>query len=331
MIPDHIMSDPHIRRNWRVLLVDLDSTIPNLALMKVARYYMRLGIRVGFDIENPDEVYISVIFKENAHKVAEYLEKYLCAYFDIGGCGWDLDKKLHPDIENEKPYYKLYPECDTSYVFSTRGCSRNCSFCIVSRKEGSVHTHHDPWDMMDRFHDKMTFLDNNILADLDRFYEVSEWCIGQKIKVDFKSGFDIRYLTPEIVAQIKRMKHFKPIKFAYDDSSQYYTRKVIEEISMLRAGGINPRSCLFYVYIDSDEQLEDAVARCNILKNRGATAFTMVNRDVDQTEGLKKIRRYTRPWFFWSSNFPYTRDGTPLVLPDLLAGLDDLRLPNEVI
>lgn len=52
-----------------VLLVNVDSTIPNLALMKISQYHKQKGDNVGFNIENPDMIYISCIFKKNKEKV----------------------------------------------------------------------------------------------------------------------------------------------------------------------------------------------------------------------------------------------------------------------
>ena len=52
----------------RILLVDIDSTIPNLALMKVSAHYKALGHEVGFNVENPTKIYASTIFTRNRHK-----------------------------------------------------------------------------------------------------------------------------------------------------------------------------------------------------------------------------------------------------------------------
>jgi radical SAM superfamily enzyme YgiQ (UPF0313 family) len=47
-----------------------------------------------------------------------------------------LKKVLPDEIENLKPDYSLYPGFDYSIGFSTRGCFRNCHFCVVPEKEG---------------------------------------------------------------------------------------------------------------------------------------------------------------------------------------------------
>ena len=50
----------------RIRLVDIDSIIPNLALMQISAHHKKFGDVVGFDVENPDIVYVSCIFDKNA-------------------------------------------------------------------------------------------------------------------------------------------------------------------------------------------------------------------------------------------------------------------------
>jgi hypothetical protein len=56
-----------------VLLLDVDSLIPNLALMKLSRFHknsrdhvtLQRGLNISTRIEKPDIVYISCIYKKN--------------------------------------------------------------------------------------------------------------------------------------------------------------------------------------------------------------------------------------------------------------------------
>lgn len=120
----------------KVLLIDMDSTIPNLALMKVSAYHKSKGDEVGFHVYDPDKVYCSIIFKKNKHKADGLRFLYPDAELDIGGSGYDLHKVLPPEIESMTPDYSLYPENQSYYGFTTRGCIRHCPFCIVHDKEG---------------------------------------------------------------------------------------------------------------------------------------------------------------------------------------------------
>lgn len=71
----------------KVLLIDVDSTIPNLALMKISAYHKARGDEVGFNISDPDKIYASVIFKKNRHHVDGLRMFYPNAELDIGEIG----------------------------------------------------------------------------------------------------------------------------------------------------------------------------------------------------------------------------------------------------
>jgi len=133
----------------KVLLIDADQTrhdlrlvrkglkrfFPNLALMKISAYWKFHGHEVGFNITDPDMVYISCVFTWNRYKVAA-ATMYPKAQINIGGSGIDLNKELPVAIDEMPPDYSLYGITNTSYGFTSRGCIRNCHFCIVHAKEG---------------------------------------------------------------------------------------------------------------------------------------------------------------------------------------------------
>jgi hypothetical protein len=107
---------------------------------------------------------------------------------DIGGSGYDLHKELPPEIESCPPDYSLYPRNKSSIGFASRGCLRTtktCPWCIVPLKEGFYHRTQHPSDWYNPSYKKITFLDNNILADKPYFYEIIDWCIEKKLEVWF--------------------------------------------------------------------------------------------------------------------------------------------------
>jgi radical SAM superfamily enzyme YgiQ (UPF0313 family) len=138
----------------RILLVDADSKIPNLALMKISAWHKEHGDNVallrGSQIvlsDKPDKVYASIVFKKNAHALDHLSSAYPDINIDIGGSGYDLKKELPSEMENMKPDYSLYPEYDYSIGFSSRGCFRDCHFCVVPIKEGMFRkvNHPENW------------------------------------------------------------------------------------------------------------------------------------------------------------------------------------------
>lgn len=295
----------------KVLLIDADSTIPNLALMKISAYHKSRGDIVGFDVTDPDKVYCSIIFKKNRHMADGLRFMYPDAELDIGGSGYDLKKILPEEIERMTPDYSIYPDNHSYYGFSSRGCIRHCPFCIVHDKEGSFRrVYETQGDALESFigeggtMTEITFLDNNILAD-------KEWFIGMcdtlhknypKLKVDFNQGLDVRLLDEDMAHALSTLRPINDWKFAFDMMS--YMSHVIKGIEILNKAGIKVRNkCIFYVYVDSDEDIPDAVARARILKENGATAYAMLNLDCEHTKRMKAFKRWTRPWIFWSCDF----------------------------
>ncbi len=93
----------------KILLIDADSTIPNLALMKLSAYWKGKGYTVdlitlkipyypsrikkhhNIDTSGYEKAYCSVVFCGNA----EYIHG---ENIDFGGTGVDIDKKLPDNI-----------------------------------------------------------------------------------------------------------------------------------------------------------------------------------------------------------------------------------------
>jgi len=289
----------------RVRLVDVDSKIPNLALMKLSAYHKAQGDNVGFDIVDPDLVHASVIFKKNKHLVDGLQFWYPSAQINIGGPGYDLHSRLPDEIEHIKPDYALYPDIDYSMGFSTRGCFRNCHFCIVPEKEGKFIRAAHPQEWYNPEFDKIVFLDNNILADREWFFEVTDWCIEKNLSVWFTQGLDIRLLDQEVAEQLLRMKVWKGIFFAWDHIEDEGIVK--EKIALLTDAGFSNsklrHDVQFYVYVDDDSEYESGVYRSRELKKLDCNSFVMFNIDKEATERIKLLQRWTiRKELYWTKD-----------------------------
>jgi hypothetical protein len=159
----------------KILLVSIDSKIPNLALMKISAYHKWLGDSVGFDIQEPDMVYISCIFKKNAGQARGISTFYPDAEIVLGGCGINLDNSLPSYIELMKPDYNLYLST-FSQGYTTRGCVNKCGFCIVPEKEGKIRIAQHPSEFADSRFNTMMIMDNNLLGAPDYWQkEVFDW------------------------------------------------------------------------------------------------------------------------------------------------------------
>lgn len=283
----------------RVSLIDVDSKIPNLALMKISAYHKFKGDTVGFNLSNPDKIYASIVFKKNNGKAKNgHLSSVPIVY---GGSGYDLNSKLPREIEFIKPDYDLYPS-EYSQGFTSRGCNRNCYFCIVPKKEGYFTIHQHPDQFYDDRFKEIMLMDNNILLNWAWARQILNWCIDHSLKVNMTQGYDIRLVDQEIADLILQC-HNGMVKFAFDDSK---LEKIIrEKIQMLTDLGFNLKNNVaFYCYCDNDSMFEDTLYRCNVLKSLGVNADVMYNCDKPKTKRIKDLMKWSwRKQLFWSIPF----------------------------
>ena len=284
------------------LLIDVDSTMPNLALMHLSTWRKGLGIETGFHVSDPDEVWASIVFRKNRHLADGLRHFYPNARIDVGGGGYDLHKSLPPEVDLMMPDYSLYPECDCDVGFSTRGCNRACYFCVVSEKEGKFRINQHPSEFHDPSHRKIVLLDNDILWDKDWFFEVTQWILDNGMTVDFNQGLDLRLMDRDIARRIAELRPIDWWHFAFDSLS--YQDSVIEGIRMLKDAGVDIRHrANVYVYLHDDSQVEDALERCEILRGLNALPYVMVNKEAEYTRRMTDLKRWCRPQIFFSTEF----------------------------
>lgn len=302
-----IYDDWRERERERILLIDIDSKIPNLALMKISAYHKALGDTVGFDTTDPTRAYISCIFKKNKAKAdgAALMLKLQCPdiEIDIGGPGYSLTKILPDAIEGQRPDYDLYPGTDFSIGFTTRGCVRKCPFCIVPIKEGYLHRVARIEDIHDPRHSSIKLLDNNVLADMDNFRRIADYCIEHDLKVDLSQGLDARLLTAEAATILKDLRPMKTWTFAFDSLS--YRPAVERSVRLLKEAGINVRGLVqYYVYCDDSSGeygIESAIERCRLLKEWNTNPWVMLNIDRKPTKAMRHLKRWAnQKQIFWS-------------------------------
>jgi len=269
----------------RILLVDADSKdgFPNLALMKISAWHKEQGHSVelikGIPTTAPlngyDKTYLSCIFFQNRDRVLDYASQLDNVV--LGGSGIDLDMRLDDDIEHIMPDYSLY-DLDFSMGFTSRGCIRNCGFCIVPEKEGKIRDHAPISEFHDPEHKKIVLLDNNFLAS-PRWQRNLSYIQGEGLKVNFNQGLDIRLLTEEMAYQLAHTKYYnwtfkiRGLHFAFDDMR--YEEDVWKGIDLLENAGINLAHCLFYVLIGYNTTEDQDLYRIRSLYERGVHPYVM--------------------------------------------------------
>lgn len=207
----------------KIGLIDVDGhNFPNLALMKISRYWKNQGASVLWytPFEHFDIVYMSKVFTftqdfSQCITNADRIEK--------GGTGYKLyDKNLPKEIDQLQPDYTIYSHIvddHSAYGFLTRGCIRKCKWCIVPKKEGSLRPYMDIEQIAIEGRNNITLMDNNILAS-DYGLEQIEKIIKLQLRVDFNQDMDCRLVTEDIAQMLVRVKWLKYIRFACDTSAE---------------------------------------------------------------------------------------------------------------
>jgi len=288
-----------------VLLVDIDSKIPNLALMKISAWHKAQGNIVGFDIGNPDKVYISCIFKKNAEQARGIATYYPDAQINIGGCGIDLKNTLSDEIELIKPDYDLY-QTTYSQGYTSRGCPNKCGFCIVPEKEGKIRIAQHPSEFHDPRFDTCMIMDNNLFGTPNYWQKkVFDWFENTSTKMLSPQGWDARLLTEKRWNRLQSIKHAAAIHFAWDDVKD--EKHIVRAIEVMKQGGITDghlrRNISFYVLAGyGSSTFEDALYRCTRLKELGTQSFVMPYHKKDKR--INALARWAnRPWLYWSMPF----------------------------
>ena len=192
----------HALSTKTILLLDIDSRLPNLALMKIAGYYRKKGYRIKLArkqafYKGPEMVFASCVYNQpsSLQRIKE-LQAYYGSHMECGGSGIDLHKRLPEEIEQAEPDYDLYPELqDRRIGFLTRGCPYKCSFCIVPVKEGMPRRVQDV-EALARRRDKLILLDDNILA-YPGCEELLEEMVRRRIRVNFNQTLDLSLIDAE--------------------------------------------------------------------------------------------------------------------------------------
>lgn len=222
---------------------------PNLVCMKLSAYYKENGNQVELktDYQNLDcydKVFISKVFTDTI--IPDGIINL--PNVEYGGTGFFYDKapKLPEKIEHIKPDYYLYDTwvaeklqnggkrkdytyyLDYSIGFLTRGCFRQCKFC-VNRNYTKCVTHSNVLEFMDESRPKLCFLDDNFFACLN-WKEIIEQVKSTGKKFQFKQGLDERLLTDEKIKELITWKYDGDYIFAFDNIED---KNIIEEKARL--------------------------------------------------------------------------------------------------
>jgi len=271
----------------RIGLIDVDghNGFPNLALMRLSAYHKAHGDAVewwmGFG-GHYDRVYMSKVFtfspdEESVIDADEIVR---------GGTGYKDYGALPPEIEATAPDYSIYPQFTQAIGFLTRGCIRNCPWCIVPKKEGAIKPA-STWRQIKRPGSRdIIFLDNNVLAHDHGLTQIEE--MGhEKVWVDFNQGLDARLITPEIARLLAKLHWIRFVRLSCDTAAML---PVIEQATayMREAGIAKSRFWCYMLVTDVAEAEQRALA----LDAMGVTPFAQPYRDYDSGEPSEEQRHF---------------------------------------
>jgi len=284
----------------KVLLVDVDSTkFPNLALMKWSGFHERIGNSVFFRRPcSPDEVYISCVFSKNASIARGIATMFPDARIYLGGAGLN-DAVLPHEVEHAMPDYSLYG-IDYSVGYLTRGCIRNCPWCIVPKIEGGFKEHAELDEFLEPRHRKVVLMDNNLLAS-ERVHEILSALWLRKLSVCFTQGLDIRLVTPDIARLLSRIRgrtrswKTGAFYFSWDDPDE--ESEVIEGISNLKKLGVK-RKLIFYILVGFNTSWEDDWHRVDTLIKLGCNPFVMRYNHRTDDLNLNKLSKWVNKMYY---------------------------------
>ena len=268
-----------VEKMSKVVLIQIDGKEPNLALMKLAKFHENKKDDVMFvDLSTlkGDIFYGSKIF--------------------MGGSGYNLKAKLPKGIEELVPDYDKFG-LDYSVGFTSRGCFRNCDFCIVRKKEGFIHDVKTNWITKQ----KVKPYDNNFLA-CPTWKEKLQYFIDTKAKVCFNQGLDLRLVDEEKAEMLAKLNYrddsfkTKRLYFAWDNIKD--EEAVFKGVKYILEAGIKPTHLMLYMIVNNGEKMTDNLYKIAKMKELGIKPYVMVKNKLTADPIYKKLQRWVNRRYY---------------------------------
>lgn len=298
-----------------VRITQLDGSLPNIALMRLAAWHREQGDEVRWErgtsrrLDEPeyDLVYGSSIFTSSAKSVALFRSQFPGAI--IGGWGGDRLRRVEQIVPSQFTAmdYSGYPDFSASIGYMMRGCRFKCGFCMVPKMEGKARSE-GPASVIWRGegHPKhIHALDNDFFGNPLWRERVEEIADGG-YRVCLNQGINVRLLTDENAEAIVRMApwetHFKRRRLytAWDNIGD--ERVFFDGIDRLERAGWKASWIMAYMLVGYDprETWERIEHRFNRMTERGIEVYPMVFGGDEKRPApanyheLKRWQRYVR-------------------------------------
>lgn len=271
----------------KIGLIDVDGHhFPNLALMRLAAWHKQQGDTVEWwsGFTHYDRVYLSKVFTFTP----DFSTVIDADEVITGGTGYQDYRDLPPEVEATAPDYSIYPQYKRAVGFLTRGCVRQCPWCIVPRKEGQIRPA-ATWEQIKRPDSReIIFLDNNVLASEHGLEQIDR--MGhEKVWVDFNQGLDARLVSAQSAAMLARLHWIRFVRLSCDTSDML---PVVEQAAAyLQEAGVKNWRLWAYVLV---QDVPDAHQRVLALERMGITPFAQPYRDFCGTEPSSEQKAFAR-------------------------------------
>lgn len=304
----------------KIGLLDLDynGAFPNIPLMKISAYHKAKGDSVEWysPFDHYDIAYVSKVFSwtpDYEHPI--YADRVI-----KGGSGYNIhtengrevwreneqyQQQLPYEIEHIYPDYTLYGKLtqDTAFGFLTRGCPRNCDFCIVSKKEGRRSIKVADLSEFWRGQKNIVLCDPNLLA-CKEWKSLLQQLIDSNATIDINQGLDIRMTTEEKADMLSQCK-IEQLHFAWD---RYQDKEMIlQRLKMFRdvwerRRTWNTHGAMVYTIVNFDTTKEQDLERIYTLRDLGYWPYVTIYGKYNNTDDFyPRLQRWVNNRFIFAT------------------------------
>ena len=229
--------------------------------------------------------FISVVFSWDLQKAYQRAIWYKAMEYKVrvgGPAIWGSATKMFDGIAQAGGYiedvvYRHNPDA----TFTTRGCPRNCPFCIVKKIEPEFVE-------FDEFPIRPIICDNNFLASSDYHFDMVCEKLSYLEGIDFNQGLDARLLTKEKARRLAKL-NTRLLRLAFD--SLDYENEFLTGFNMLIDEGIKAGHITVYVLINFRESMDDALYRLERVRELGAVPYPMRYQPVNARNKNKYLAK----------------------------------------
>jgi hypothetical protein len=300
----------------KVLLLQLDGKLPNIALMRIASHHAgdevvlrRGGERYLWD-EPWNRVYASAIFLKTRPAIDRVLREFPDAL--LGGTGYNITTSLEQyGISTTRQDYSIYPDFPQSIGFTQRGCRLRCSFCVVPQKEGAMRGEQSIYEIWrgEPHPRDLVLLDNDFFGQ-PAWRERHREIVDGGFRVSFSQGINARFLTDEAAEAVAAMDYRssnmreRRIYTAWDNLKD--EQRLFDGLQRLVKYGVKPGHIMVYMLCGywPGETHADREYRRARLREFGADPYPIPYVRTPELVGFQRwvVGAYDKriPWKDWS-------------------------------